>query len=253
MVVAAVRCVGEGDHLSRAIGQAQAQHLLTKCDHARHVRGKAQDMRQVARSHRRDPAAAGGRTRASRHRGHRTGDRLGRGRGLGRHHQLRGDAVGVTQPQAVAPRDACGQRVRLNGQTQGLDARLEHRQILGKDAVADVLQLLAVAALVDGGPAMRVAVGVEIQALAVLPDIQAKGRVEAVRLGQIRHSEHKAVHGMRSDDARATARRKGGCHVWVSCCRFLPGPGPRAGTGNPSANAMVKIRRQCRKMVFLQA
>src|SRR5258708_4552521 len=64
------------------------------------------------------------------------------------------------------------------------------------DAEGQVLELLRPAAGVDRAPAMRMAVGMEIDAAADLANIQPEGGIVRLCRAQIRHAEDEPIQGM---------------------------------------------------------
>ena len=129
--------------------------------------------------------------------GHRAENRLGIRRGFFRDADFDRHAVMVAEPQPVA--------LEARRRVEPLDADLAQvlakpRQVVLEGAEREIVQLL-LRALAQNAPAMRVAVGVERDAVAFLAHFEAEAFVEGFCLFEIRHRQAEMVERMHAQDA----------------------------------------------------
>ncbi len=198
VMVARMRAVQERDEVAGAVGEPQAEHFRVESGLPGHVGREQQHVRQASRPDRRGGRAAGcgglpgrdgrgdGRRRFRRRRDLRPDDDLERG------------AVRIADPDAAA----VGQRMRF-ARAGGAQPPREPLEILVVGAEAQVLQPLRAAVRVHAAPAMRVAVRVQVEAIAVAARIEPEGAVEALGRREVGHAEREAVERMHAERVRA--------------------------------------------------
>src|SRR5215471_19227643 len=112
------------------------------------------------------------------------------GRHFGRRDDLHVIAVGITHPGTVA----VGQWVRCDAlDVQAFELAEQRVVVLLIGSEAQVLQLLAAVRFDHRSPAMRMAEAVEIDASVALAHVEPEFGIEALRLLELRHREHKAI------------------------------------------------------------
>ena len=82
---------------------------------------------------------------------------------------------------------------RRPGDTRAIEMLLQRCHVLVEDAEAQVLELLLSRHLEYGPPAVRIAEGMQVDALAVAANVQSELGVEALGHIQVRHAEHKTI------------------------------------------------------------
>ena len=82
---------------------------------------------------------------------------------------------------------------RRSGDTRAIEMLLQRCHVLVEHTEAQVLELLLSRHLEYGPPAVRIAEGMQVDALAVAANVQSELGVEALRHIQVRHAEHKAI------------------------------------------------------------
>jgi hypothetical protein len=109
----------------------------------------------------------------------------------------------IAEPQPVAF-EARRRRQPLDMQDRKPIAKA--RQVVLERAERDELQLLA-RALDDRAPAMRMAVGVDVQPAALLTQVEAEARIEPAGILGVRHREIELVERVHAEFPRAAGQR----------------------------------------------
>src|SRR5271169_4019240 len=127
-------------------------------------------------------------------------------RDLVRRDNLQHVAVGVGEPGA----SVLAEPVRwAGGQAEALNAPQQRREIIGVDAEAQVLKSLCPRRRINRCPAVRVTVGIQVDALAFAPRVEPEFGIEPLRYTQIGHREDEAVDRMDGGYAGSTR-----CPAW---------------------------------------
>src|SRR2546427_1463220 len=149
-------------------------------------------------------AAAGRGTAAGRMAGRRRLRSRLVGRNLGGRNDLHHIPIGIARPDtALLAQRMAGDARRA----RSLDTLRQQLEVLRINSEAQILEFLSTRRGKDRSPAVGMAVGVQIEALALAARIEAEFRIEPLRLVEIRYGENETIERMNRGYAVSTRRR----------------------------------------------